>query len=132
MRKLCLVLMAAAAPAIADVEAGKWELTVTTAIDGMPGPMAPVTQARCLTQEEARDPSRLVGGGAECAFSNRRESGSEITFDVSCGGPVPMRGSGSVRYSPQSVDGTLEISADSGGQKIMTHSRIAGRRLGAC
>ena len=131
MRKLCFALLAAAAPAFADVEAGNWELTVTTAVDGMPGALAPVTRARCITPEEARDPSRLTGG-AECQFSNRRDSGSEITFDVSCGGPVPMRGSGSVRYLPQSIDGTLDISADAGGQKIMTHSRIFGRRLGAC
>jgi hypothetical protein len=131
MRKLCFALLAAAAPAFADVEAGNWELTVTTAVDGMPGALAPVTRARCITPEEARDPSRLTGG-AECQFSNRRDSGSEITFDVSCGGPVPMRGSGSVRYLPQSIDGTLDISADAGGQKIMTRSRIFGRRLGAC
>ena len=32
----------------------------------------------------------------------------------------------------QTIDGTLDISADAGGQKIMTRSRIAGRRLGAC
>lgn len=131
MRKLCFALIAAAAPAFADVEPGNWELTVTTEIDGMPGGMAPVTRSRCISPAEARDPSRLLGG-AECEFSNRRDSGSEITFDVSCSGALPMRGSGSVRYSPQSIDGSLDISADSSGQKIVTRSRIAGRRLGAC
>ena len=131
MRKLCFALIAAAAPALADVEAGNWELTVTVSVDGMPGPMAPVTRARCISPAEARDPSQLLGG-AECQFSNRRDSGSEITFDVSCSGPVPMHGSGSVRYAPQSIDGSLDISADASGQKIVTHSRIAGRRLGAC
>ena len=131
MRKICLAMIAASGPALADIEPGNWELTVTTAVDGMPGSLAPVTRARCITLEEARDPSRLTGG-AECEFSNRRDNGSEISFDVSCGGQVPMRGSGVVRYAPQSIDGTLAISADAGGQKIMTRSRIAGRRLGAC
>ena len=131
MRKLCFALLTAATPALADVEAGNWELTVTVTVEGMPGAMAPVTRARCISPEEALDPSRLTGG-AECQFSNRRDSGSEITFDVSCGGPVPMRGSGSVRYTPRSIDGSLDISADASGQKIVTHSRIAGRRLGAC
>jgi len=131
MRKLCLAMIAAAGPAFADVEPGNWELTVTTVVEGMPGAMAPVTRSRCITPDEARDPSRLTGG-AECQFSNRRDSGSEITFDVSCGGPLPMRGSGAVRYQPQSIDGTLDISADASGQKIMTRSRIAGRRLGPC
>ena len=131
MRKLCLAMLAAASPVLADVEPGNWELTVTTAVDGMPAALAPVTRARCITAEEARDPSRLVGG-ADCQFSNRRDSGSEISFDVACGGQLPMRGSGAVRYTAQSIDGTLNISADTGGQKIMTRSRIAGRRLGAC
>ena len=131
MRNLCFAMIAAAAPALADVQAGNWELTVTTAVDGMPGAMAPITRSRCITQEEARDPSRLVGG-SDCEFSNRRDSGSEITFDVACGGQMPMRGSGAVRYAPQSIDGTLDISADTGAQKIMTRSRISGRRLGAC
>jgi hypothetical protein len=90
-----------------------------------------VTRARCITPEEARDPSRLVGG-ADCQFSNQRDSGSEISFDVVCGGQVPMRGSGTVRYTAQNIDGTLNISADTGGQKIVTRSRIAGRRLGGC
>ena len=58
MRKLCFALLAAAAPALADVEAGNWELTVTVTVDGMPGPMAPVTRARCISPEEARYPSR--------------------------------------------------------------------------
>jgi len=131
MRKLCFALIAAAGPALADIEAGNWEMTVTTQIDGMPGGVPPVTRSRCVTREEARDPSKLVGG-ADCEFSNRRDSGSEITFDVACGGQVPMRGSGAVRYSAQTFDGTLDISADASGQKIMTRSRIVGRRLGAC
>ena len=131
MRKLCFAMIAAAAPAFADVEPGNWELTVTTTVDGMPGPMAPVTRSRCISPAEAKDPSQLLGG-AECEFSNRRDSGSEITFNVACSGALPMRGSGSVRYAPQSIDGTLDISADASGQKIVTRSRIAGRRLGAC
>jgi len=131
MRKLCFAMIAAAAPAFADVEPGNWELTVTTSVDGMPGAMPPVTRSRCISQAEARDPSQLLGG-SECEFNNRRDSGSEITFDVACSGPMPMRGSGAVRYAPQSIDGSLDISADASGQKIMTRSRIVGRRLGAC
>ena len=131
MRKFCFALLAVAAPALADVEPGNWELTVTTSVEGMPGALAPVTRARCISPAEAKDPSQLLGG-SECMFSNRRDSGSEITFEVACSGPVPMRGSGAVRYAPQSIDGNLDLAADSGGQKIMTRSRIAGRRLGGC
>ena len=131
-RALIAALIAFAGGALADIEPGQWEMTVTTSVEGMPGGMAPVTQARCLTREDARDPTRLIGAGAGCEFSNRRDTGSEITFNVACTGQVPMSGSGAVRYSGQSVDGTLELTANLGNQRLLTRSRLAGKRLGDC
>src|SRR5260221_11321928 len=105
MRKLCFAMIAAAAPAFADVEPGNWELTVTTTVDGMPGPMAPVTRSRCISPAEAKDPSQLLGG-AECEFSNRRDSGSEITFNAASRGRPPLRRPGPVAYRPPGNSGT--------------------------
>ena len=133
MRIPVLALLAIATGAAgADIEPGNWEMTITMSVEGMPGAMAPITQTRCLTPEDARDPSRLVGAGAGCEFSNKRDTGSELSFNVACRGQVPMSGSGNVRYSAQNVDGTLELSADTGAQKIVTRSRVVGRRLGGC
>ena len=133
MRRALLAALAAfAGGALADIEPGHWEMTVTTSVEGMPGGMAPVTQARCLTREDARDPTRLVGAGAGCEFSNRRDTGSEITFNVACTGQVPMSGGGAVRYTAQSVDGALELTANLGNQSLLTRSRLSGKRLGDC
>ena len=132
MRRTVLFLALVAGAARADVQEGNWELTLTASIEGMPGNMAPMTQTKCITREDARDPSRLIGAGAGCQFSNKRDTGSEITFDVVCTGQVPMSGSGAVRYSAQSFDGTMQITADMGNQKVMTRSQVVGRRLGAC
>ena len=132
VRSILLLLVLSGGALAADIEPGNWEMTVTTSVDGMPGGMEPIVQTRCLTREEARDPGRLVGAGAGCEFSNRRDTGSQLSFDVSCSGQVPMRGSGVVRYTSQTVDASLELSADAGGQKIMTRSRVVGRRLGGC
>ena len=131
-RALLAALVAFAGGALADIEPGQWEMTVATSVEGMPGGMAPVTQARCLTREDARDPTRLIGTGAGCEFSNRRDTGSEITFNVACTGQVPMSGSGAVRYTEQTVDGTLELTANLGNQRLLTRSRLAGKRLGDC
>jgi hypothetical protein len=130
MRKFLIALFATAASA-ADVQPGNWEMTVTLSVDGMPGAMAPVTQSRCLSAEDARDPSRLVGN-AGCEFTNKTDNGSEMTFDVACRGQVPMRGKGAVQYSAQNVSGTLELAAETGGQKFMTRSQLSARRLGDC
>ena len=131
-RALLAALVAFAGGALADIEPGNWEMTVSTSVEGMPGGMAPVTQARCLTREDARDPTRLIGTSAGCEFSNRRDTGSEITFNVACTGQVPMSGSGAVRYTAQAVDGTLELTADMGNQRLVTRSRLTGKRLGDC
>ena len=130
MRTLLLALFATAATA-ADVQPGNWEMTITLSMEGAPGAAPPVTQTRCLTEAEARDPSRLVGS-ATCEFTNKRDNGSEMSFDVASGGQLPMRGKGVVRYSAQNVAATLELSAEAGGQKLATRSQLSARRLGDC
>ena len=127
---LATLLLATAGAARADIQAGNWEMTVTTSIEGMPGGMAPITQARCLTEAEAKDPSRLIGAGAGCEFSNKQDTGSQITFDVACTGQVALSGSGAVRYTAQTVEGTLDLTAAN--PRVVTRSQLSGRRLGDC
>jgi uncharacterized protein DUF3617 len=128
--RLWIVLFAlTAGPAWADIEPGNWEITATTSLPGIKEPTT-FTQTRCLSAEEARDPSRLFGpsAGARCQFTNRHDSGSVFTFAINCGGQPPFQGSGSVRYARESLEGEVELKADD----FVTRSRIAGRRLGGC
>jgi len=132
MHKFLLLLVTTSAVA-ADIQPGNWEMTVTLSVAGTPaGAIAPVTQTRCLTQEDARDPSKLIGAGAGCEFTNKRDTGSELSFDVACTGQVPMRGKGVVQYSAQNVSGTLDLTAEAQGQKLQTSSKLTARRLGDC
>ena len=130
-RRLCLIsgLFLFASAAWADIDPGNWELTATTEMQGIKEP-ASFTQTRCLTPEDARDPSRLFGSspGAGCQFLNRNDTGSVFTFDIECGSPQPIRGSGSVRYERDSVEGELELKTDT----FTARSRISGRRIGGC
>jgi hypothetical protein len=122
---LCMVTLAARA----DIEAGNWEIAATTTVQGINEPTS-FMQTRCLTAEEARDPSRLFGpsAGARCQFTSRNDSGSVFSFEISCSGQPPFRGTGSVRYARESLEGELELKTDD----FVTRSRIAGRRLGGC
>jgi hypothetical protein len=122
---LCMVTLAARA----DIEAGNWEIAATTTVQGIKEPTS-FMQTRCLTAEEARDPSRLFGpsAGARCQFTSRNDSGSVFSFEISCSGQPPFRGTGSVRYARESLEGELELKTDD----FVTRSRIAGRRLGGC
>src|SRR4051794_1240259 len=117
----------------ADLEPGNWELSATTTVEGMPGTLGPVVQTRCFTDADARDPSRILGpqAGAACEFSNQRDTGTEVSFDISCGGSIPLRGNGKARYARDSLEADIALGGNVAGQPFASRSRISGRRLGA-
>ena len=126
MRWLLLLFVSTA---WADIDPGMWEITADTEVQGIKEPTS-LTQSRCLTPEDARDPSRLFGTspGARCQFVNRHDTGSVFTFDIACDAGQPIRGSGTVRYSKAKIDGELELKTD----QFSARSRISGRRIGGC
>lgn len=129
MRWLVLLPLAIISPAWADIDPGNWELTATTEMQGIKEP-ATFKQTRCLTPEDARDPSRLFGPspGATCQFVNRQDTGSVLTFEIECNAGQPIRGTGSVRYGRDTVEGELELRTEG----FSARSRISGRRIGGC
>ena len=129
---LCMLLLVPAA-ARADIEPGNWEISSTTTVPGAPNPIS-VTQSRCLSEADARDPGRLFGAqsGAPCEFSNRKDDGSVMTFDIRCSGPPAMAGSARVRYAKRDVDAEINLRAEGLPQPIVMNSRVTGRRTGAC
>ena len=129
MKRLFLVVLLASAPARADITPGNWEISATTTIEGLGQPSS-YSQTRCLTEEDARDPSRLFAGtpGARCDFTSRNDTGSVFSFQVTCSTKPPVVGEGSVRYDAAKLEGDVELRMDS----LKTQSQITGRRLGPC
>lgn len=129
MKRLLWVLLLASAPARADLAPGNWEISATTVIEGIGQPSS-LTQTRCLTEEDARDPKRLFAGtpGGRCDFTSRSDTGSVFTFQVTCTTTPPVVGEGSVRYDAAKLEGEVELRMEG----LKTHSRITGRRLGPC
>jgi hypothetical protein len=115
--------------ALADLQPGNWEITAVTEVQGIREPTT-VVQTRCLTEEEARDPSRIFGAapGARCQFADRNDTGGVFTFRITCEGQGAIRGGGRVRYSGTTLDGELELKSE----HLSAASRITGRRLGGC
>ena len=134
MPRLALaLLLLAPLGAAADLEPGNWELTVSAAIAGAP-PLPAQTRTQCLQPQDVRDPGRVFGPNPDpsCSFSNKSDSGSEFSFTVTCSGPVPVTGSGRVRYGGDSMSADMELSGSANGQKFTTTSHVTGRRLGPC
>jgi len=134
MQRLVLILgIAWSGMAASQVQPGNWELTVTSQMQGMDKPIGPLSKTQCFTEADTRDPGRVLGTGGSCQFSNRRESGDAYTFDVKCGGALPMSGTGRLRQSAGAFDGDLDLAVDSGGgANIGMRTKVSGRRLGPC
>ena len=137
MTRKALIAFSLALPfaAAAQVEPGSWELTVTSHMQGMDKPIGPLQKTQCFTAEDVKDPGRVLGTGGSCQFSNRRESGELYTFDVKCGGALPMSGTGRIRHGSQSFEGDLDLAVDSGsggGSNLGMRTKVSGRRLGPC
>jgi hypothetical protein len=127
------------ASALADkIEPGNWEFSVDVKAHGLgafqPKP-GPVVKQRCVSQEEAANPAKLLSDTAargECQFSNQRDTGSEYSFDVQCTGRVPAHGAGKMRYSAETLEGNLDLDGEAQGLRFSTKSDIHGHRLGPC
>ena len=130
LRKLaCLTLFACPLAALA-VEPGEWEISIQAVMTGAQKPAAS-SQKQCLTEAEARDPSRVLGAGGTCKFSNKNDSGGAFTFDVDCTGPLPMHGKGNVIYTANSIQGELDLQATAD-TNFKMQTIMKGRRLGPC
>ncbi|HEY0664947.1 MAG TPA: DUF3617 family protein [Gallionella sp.] len=137
---IILVLLAFAAhPAYAgDIQPGLWELTMETSVPATPDfSMPPNTVSQCLTEQDAQDPSSVLGsvanpGASDCTFSEKRFSGNTLHFRMQCAGTLGMQTQGDVTYTATSIEGDIVTSAVVLGQPTMLHSKIRGRRVGGC
>jgi len=120
------------------IEPGNWEFSVDMKAHGLgafqPKP-GPVVRQRCVTPEQAANPEKVLSDAAargECEFSNQRDTGSELSFDVKCSGRVPAQGSGKMRYSAETLEGNLDLDGNAQGMRFSTKSNIHAHRLGPC
>ena len=132
MRTLIGLLLLAGV-AHASVEPGNWEFSLESPLQGNAN--GPVVKQRCLTEEEASDPQKVLAearGSDKCQLSNVRDSGADYKFDIACTGRVPIHGTGTVRYTPTTLDGEVDLIGETQGLRLKTRSFVSGRRLGPC
>ena len=129
---------ALAAAQAADVSPGSWEITMETRVPAEPGFAPPPFQiTQCLTDADARDPSRVLGGvsnpGASgCSYSDKSYSGNTFSFSMQCAGSYAIKATGRVSFTSDTMDGTIASTATVGGKAVETQNKISARRLGGC
>ena len=130
---MVLICLATSAHA-AEPKPGLWNLSVTTTAEGADGVFGPYTTSQCLTEEDVRNPEKLLAqsGVNACTYSDRVYRNGNFSFTVQCGGTIPMSGSGRISYTADSLQGTMDIAADLQGLPVNTQSTVTGQRVGDC
>jgi hypothetical protein len=134
---LCAVALTSVARA-EDIAPGLWELSLEARVDAepdfQPGPM---TLNQCVTADDARDPSKILGplasaGASGCSYSEKRYAGQEFRFTMHCSGTLELKTTGEVTFSATMLRGMITTSSVIDGKKVEFKSALVGRRLGDC
>ena len=141
MRRTSLLLAAwLVAPAFAAAPLpapGLWQIDAQTQAVGLPLALAPMAIEHCLTAEDARDPSRLLGrlsspGATGCTYTDSAYTGSNFHFAMTCSGIFGIKASGDVAFTPTTLTGAIASTATINGQAVEMHSTLSAHRLGDC
>lgn len=139
MARTLLVLIFMSTAALADdISPGSWQIMMETRVPAEPSFAPPAFQlTQCLTAEDARDPSRVLGGvsnpGASgCNYTDKSYSGNTFTFAMTCGGGYGIKASGRIAFTANSMDGTIQSTATVAGKPVETQNKISAKRLGGC
>jgi hypothetical protein len=129
-----LLLVAACPPALAQqLEPGLWEFINTMSMAGMPKPQVNTVQ-RCLTKEEAADPSKWHGQKAQqadCKVTMKNRTATTASWDMTCP-KTGMTGTGSARLGRGTVESEQHMAGEMQGRKFEMQLKTTGKRLGPC
>ena len=123
---LCLSTAFAAGP---NMNPGKWEITTQTEMTGMPMSIPPVTHTQCITGDELVPQSQ--DANSECVVSDMEIKGDTVSWKIVCSGANGgMEGTGTVTYSGDTMEGTMDMVIQGAGMHVI--NKISGKRIGDC
>lgn len=107
---------------------GKWEITAETQMAGMPPQK--VTHIQCVTEKDMVPASK--GANQECQVTDIVRNGNTVSWKITCGGQSGgMEGTGSVTYTGDSMNGTMDM-VITGAGNMKVKNIMSGRRIGEC
>lgn len=116
------------------VHEGEWEITMETAMEGLPIAMPPMTttMTQCVTKDDLVPKS--ADKNQECVVKEQKISGNKVAWKVVCEGKDGRsEGEGQVTYAGDSYKGNMKMKVTSkDGQTMTANAALKGRRLGAC
>ena len=119
----------AAAPKGVNMQEGKWEITNTMEMKGIPaGMMKPHTMTTCLTQKDYV-PKDTQQKGNDCVMKDVKVEGNTVNWEMQC---KNSSGKGNVTYAGTTFDGVMETMMKEGGKEMNAKMTMKGKYLGPC
>ena len=137
---LAAALVAGAARAETAIQAGEWETTEKTTMEGVQ-PMPPTSKKTCLKADDAMLERLLFPTPAEmkehnCTYQEGPKKAGILTSTLACPPSDTMAGvtaKAEITYTATSSEGLGQIEAkDKAGTTIKGSSVLSGKRLGDC
>jgi hypothetical protein len=132
------VVLATATSFADDLSPGLWEITMESRVgaDTAWAP-APFNLKQCLTANDARDPSKLIGsistpGATGCSYTERNYSGGTFRFALDCSGTFGIKSRGSVMFGATQFSGEITATGNVAGQTTEFQNKVSGTRVGDC
>ena len=119
-----------------DMSPGLWQISVQAQSAAFQG-MAPLQVSQCLTAEDAKDPSKLMGTitspeASSCTYLNKSYSGNTFHFNMECAGTFAIKATGDVSFTSITFSGTISTFAAVNGQQIEMSNSVSALRTGDC
>ena len=131
---VAIALLGAVVVALAQgpMRPGRWDTTMQMQMAGSPVQMPEMKNSRCITPEEAKDPSKSLPSGPEgrgnakdCKMSDYKVSGNTATWKMVCS---TMTTTGEMTFAGDSYTGTMKADTPQGAMTM----KMSGKRVGDC
>lgn len=110
-----------------NMKEGKWEITSTMEMKGMPAGMTPPqTFTACLKQTD------YVPKNAEqkdCTMKDVNVSGNTVSWEAVC---KDSSGKGTITYAGDTYDGAMDMTMKEGGKDMSMKMTMKGKHIGPC
>ena len=110
-----------------NMKEGKWEITSTVEMKGMPaGMMKPQTFTTCLKQTDYVPKN---ADQKDCTMKDVNVSGNTVSWEAVC---KDSSGKGTITYAGDTYDGTMEMTMKEGGKDMHMKMTMKGKHIGPC
>ena len=131
-----VLIIVATVIAQGPIRPGQWDVTMQMQMAGSPVQMPEMKTSRCVTPEEAKDPSKSLPNGpqgrggqkSDCKMSDYKVTGNTATWKMVCTSPQAMTSTGEMTFTDDSYTGTMKMDSPQGPMTM----KMAGKRVGDC